>query len=88
MGKSPWLAAILNFLLIGLGYVYVGKRIGFGIALVLWSVIVYGATMSTPMFYLQMSPLILLDSFVFSVLFAYDGYKTAQEVNETNNIQR
>ncbi|RLG12550.1 MAG: hypothetical protein DRN71_05965 [Candidatus Nanohalarchaeota archaeon] len=74
--KKPWLAAILNLLLSGLGYVYVGKRVGFGIALVLWGVILF-AMMSSQ----QIPPMMWLDSFVLSILFAYDGYKTAQEVN-------
>ena len=74
--KKPWLAAILNLLLPGLGYVYAGKRIGFGIALVLWGVMLL-AIMSSG----QIPPIMWLDSLVLAILFAYDGYKTAQEVN-------
>jgi hypothetical protein len=33
--KNPVLAAILNLILPGIGYVYSGKRIGFGIGLIL-----------------------------------------------------
>lgn len=41
MKKYPWLAAVLNFILPGAGYLYAGTRIRFGIllvaAMILWS---------------------------------------------------
>ena len=43
MKKNPWIAAILNLFLFGGGYIYNGKRIGLGIALVLaWILIRWG----------------------------------------------
>jgi hypothetical protein len=42
MNKKPWLAAILN-LLFGGGYIYNGRRVGLGVALVVaWILIRYG----------------------------------------------
>ena len=35
MNKNPWVAAILNMFLFGGGYIYNGKRVGLGYALVL-----------------------------------------------------
>lgn len=35
MIKNPWIAAILNFLIPGLGYLYAGKKITFALLLIL-----------------------------------------------------
>ena len=76
--KNPIAAALLNFVLPGLGYVYTGKRMGFGIGLILSSIILYSG------FSLADIPMIVwIDAFVLDILFAYDGYKTAEEVNKT-----
>ena len=41
--KNPWIAAVLNLLLFGGGYIYNGKRKGLGVALILaWVLIRYG----------------------------------------------
>ena len=43
MNKKPWLAAILNLLFFGGGYIYNGRRVGLGVALVVaWILIRYG----------------------------------------------
>ena len=43
MKKNPWVAAILNLLFFGGGYIYNGKRTGLGIALILaWILIRIG----------------------------------------------
>jgi len=94
--KNPWVAAILNFVLSGLGYVYTGKRIWFGIGLVLYSVFsfVTGMTLGTQDAVARIvagmpNPISDTTYAFFTVsylllcaLFAYDGYKTAEEVNE------
>ena len=74
--KNSWVAAILNFILPGLGYVYTGKRIEFGVGLILWGVFSFIAG-----FIYGFNSLYILDIFL-SLLFAYDGYKTAEEVNK------
>jgi len=74
--KNPWVAAVLNFLLPGLGYVYVGKRVGFGTGLLLSSIFLYwGISLG------NLTPIVLIDSIILTLLFAYDGYRTAEEVN-------
>lgn len=75
--KKPWLAALLNFVVPGLGYVYAGKRQIFGIGLVIWGIIALGWYFTSK----ETSLLLAVDSFVISILLAYDGYKTAEEVN-------
>lgn len=74
--KKPWAAALLNLLLPGLGYVYAGKRVVFGAGILLTSVILYWGVPPN-----AISGIIWVDGFAMSVLFAYDGYKTAEEVN-------
>ena len=74
--KKPWVAAVLNFILYGLGYVYVGKRVGFGIGLLLSGIILYwGVSIG------DLPAVVWIDSIILAFLFAYDGYKTAEEVN-------
>ncbi len=74
--KKPWVTAVLNFLLPGLGYVYVGKRVGFGIGLILSSLILWGVSLG------DLPPVVWIDGIIIAFLFAYDGYKTAEEVNK------
>ncbi|MBI5803178.1 hypothetical protein HY448_00650 [Candidatus Pacearchaeota archaeon] len=75
--KSPWLAAILNFLLFGLGYIYVGKRVAFGIGLIIATIIYTGLTWNYEYTWVD-----LMFGVAIGLLFAYDGYKTAEEVNK------
>ena len=77
--KSPWLAAIFNFLLPGLGYIYSGKRVFFGAGILIVSVLLYWGIS------FQDLPLIVwVDSLLMAFLFAFDGYQTAEEVNKSN----
>jgi hypothetical protein len=76
--KNPWVAAILNLLIFGLGYVYVGKRIGFGIGLIFVDVI-----LGSMFLFFETHPAVWIYIFILGLLFAYDGYKTAGEVNRT-----
>lgn len=74
--KKPWVAALFNIILPGLGYVYVGKRVLFGAGVLFASIVSYwGASFET----IPIS--VWIDSFIVTILFAYDGYKDAQEVN-------
>jgi len=74
--RKPWLAALLNLLLPGLGYVYTGKRVGFGVGILFTSLILFYGVPSS-----AISNILWLDSFIMALLFAYDGYRTAEEVN-------
>ncbi len=49
--KNPWVAAILNLLLLGAGYIYNGKRIFVGILFILFAVTVFfDAVLPSPEF--------------------------------------
>lgn len=76
--KNPILAALLNFLLIGLGYIYVGKRMAFGILLVIYAVLLFMVPFVGQLYsYFLVSGLGLL----LAIAMAYDGYQDAKENN-------
>ena len=76
--KNPWIAALLNFLFYGAGYLYVGKRKVFGIGLILVVVIIAIETVLRPMSHLG-DPLGThsVSMTAMAIVLAYDGYKTA-----------
>jgi len=79
--KNPWLAAILNALIPGLGYLYIRKRILFGTLLIGWTfvatvwVYLIPAEIFNQIFWnvLGVSGMILL-----AAAFAIDAYKEAK----------
>ena len=79
MKKNPWVAAILNLIISGAGYIYVGKRVLFGIMLILTDLI--GVT------WYYTNPLagkflndgrVILTGILFLFALAYDGYQDAK----------
>ncbi|MFQ5801016.1 MAG: hypothetical protein ACE5HH_04780 [Candidatus Hydrothermarchaeales archaeon] len=76
--KNPWIAALLNFLFYGAGYLYVGKRKILGWGLVLVALIMLFETVARPMSHLG-DPLGThsVSMTALAVVLAYDGYKTA-----------
>ncbi|MEM2954871.1 MAG: hypothetical protein QW625_02910 [Candidatus Nanoarchaeia archaeon] len=85
--KSPWLAAFLNFVFWGSGYVYIKHRMVLGIGLMLITIfnllilltIPYIILLSnTELFFVWLSFL----WFAMSLLFAFDVYKEAKELNK------
>ncbi len=84
--KKPWLAAILNIILTGLGYIYNGKRMSFGILMVISTLLIYGSSSEGEKLFQVFSIetiIIAVASWIIMVIaFAYDAYKDAQEVNQ------
>ncbi len=85
MKKKPWVSAILNFFLYGAGYLYNGKKKGFGVMLILaWIVLrtadilffLNGTDQNT--WFILMAGLALLQ-----IIFAYDGYQEARSINSS-----
>ena len=81
--KKPWIAAILNLLLFGAGYVYNGKRVGLGVALIVaWVLIRIG---EIPIYLTGLVFnywLILFFGIVtLQISFATDAYKEAKQIN-------
>jgi hypothetical protein len=80
--KMPWLAALLNLLLPGAGYLYIGKRKVFAIILMTGMVIGYfGGTSTTGLSMLDKAA-IFTSALLFVVAFSYDAYIEALEANE------
>ena len=86
-GKSPWMAAFLNFVFWGAGYVYIRHRMILGIGLVFVYVMNFLILLSLPeSMLLRSSELFFVWlSFIWiamSILFALDVYKETQELNK------
>lgn len=83
--KHPWLAAILNLLFFGAGYIYNGKRIGIGCALVLAWLLIRGGEIPiylTGLVFKQWLVL-FLGLVVLQISLATDAYKEARNINKT-----
>lgn len=76
--KSQGVAALLNFLFWGVGYIYAGRKVRFGIGLFLFDYILIAIFWGSNIF---LYPQVWIPEIVISILFAWDGYKTAEEVN-------
>lgn len=77
MKKRPWLAALLNFVIPGVGYLYNGKRKLFGMLLIL-----VGVVSTTDMVYNNWFPpftiLGVISLFIMLISFGYDAYQEAK----------
>ena len=82
--KRPWLAALLNFLIWGLGYFYVGRRRVRGIILFMIQLFIIGAfslnqnDLKTVFESLSYSFLTI----IVSLYLSFDAYRLAHTVNE------
>lgn len=82
MKKNPWLAAILNVLISGVGYIYVGKRVLFGVLLLISDLIVYYFILSDANFSKNfLNGPVILCGLIVTAAFALDGYNDAKIVN-------
>ena len=84
MTHKPWLAAILNLIFPGIGYVYIGKRMFFGITvLILYASFYYNiflvpsSASSEPLHPNEI--VFFLAGILFHIGFSYDAYKDAEE---------
>ncbi len=85
-GKSPWIAAFLNFVFWGTGYVYIRHRMFLGVGLLFIFILNFLIIMAIPnMILLRNSELFFIWLsfiwFVLSLLFAVDVYKETEELN-------
>ena len=76
--KNPWISAILNLLFGGIGYIYNGKRVGFG-----FGVFIADALLTWSFIRGEWTLLYTLSITIIDFMFAYDGYKEAKEMNRT-----
>ncbi len=86
-GKSPWIAAFLNFVVWGSGYLYIRHRMVLGVGLVIVTFFNFAILMTIPeTMILSSSELFFVWlSFIWvalSVLFAIDVYRETEELNK------
>ena len=78
--KNPWVAAILNFIFYGAGYIYSGRRTNFGVILLIsWVLSAISGMGNISLGDLPVGQYIAM--ILLSIALAYDGYKTTEEVN-------
>lgn len=79
--KKPWLACLLNIIFPGVGYIYVGNRVMFGILFFISSLIVFSSSLSLEDISIKMLGIIIVSGVFQLIALAYDAYKDAEEVN-------
>jgi hypothetical protein len=86
MRKKTWVAFILNLFFFGGGYIYNGKRVGYGIALVIaWLLIRIGEIQIYLTHLVNDYWLIMFTGLVVMQFnFAIDAYKEAKAINENS----
>lgn len=79
--KNPWIAAILNFFLMGPGTIYNGQRKLLGIALTLGAFALTYIELNLQSEAPNLFPIMFVTVFVMNTAFAIDGYLEAQKIN-------
>ena len=87
--KNKWIAAILNFLLPGLGYWYVGKKkiivsLGFFILSIWVAIHDWNEITNILAGKMHITEHFLLFIILYPIIFAYNAYADAEEVNLKN----
>lgn len=78
MRKNPWIAAVANALLPGLGYLYLGsKRKFFAIGLTVGMLVGY---LSPTLWRIEIDIPIVISSIILLVVFAVDAWKDAKKL--------
>jgi uncharacterized membrane protein len=79
--KIPWLAALLNFLLMGAGTLYNGRRAPLGAALTVGAVLLTYVEMSLQTTNRTLWAIMFCAVFLNNTFLAIDGYQEAQSIN-------
>lgn len=79
--KNPWIAAILNFFLMGPGTLYNGRRKALGIALTIGALALTFVELQLQTVAPALFPIMFAAVFLMNAFFAYDGYTEAQAIN-------
>ena len=79
--KMPWLAAILNFLFMGAGTLYNGRRVPLGAALTVGALLLTYVEMSLQTLNQTLWAIMFAAVFLNNTFLAIDGYQEAQAIN-------
>ncbi len=82
MSKNKWIAAIMNFFLLGPGYIYNGKRIVFGIGLTIAAILATFVELQLQDEAPDLFPVSFASFFILGSMCAYDGFKEAEKMSE------
>ncbi len=80
--KKPWLAAILNFFLMGAGTLYNGNRKALGIGLTIGALVLSWLEFQVRDVAPNLYAIMFGTVFFMNIFFAYDGYSEAKAINE------
>lgn len=79
--KNPWIAAVLNFFLMGAGTLYNGRRKAVGLALTVGAMILTYVELNLQTAAPSLFPFMFVAVFLINTLLAYDGYTEAKAIN-------
>ncbi|MCA9388583.1 hypothetical protein KC644_02350 [Candidatus Berkelbacteria bacterium] len=80
---NPWIPALLNFFLLGAGYIYNRKRTSFGVSLTLVALFATFVEFSIWQNAPKIFPLAFADFFLLALVLAADGFIEARELNKS-----
>lgn len=79
--KQPWLAAVLNFFLMGAGTAYNGRRTAVGIGLTLGALALTYVELNLQTIAPSLYRVMFAAVFLINTFLAYDGYAEAVNIN-------
>lgn len=81
MNKNPWIAAVLNFILAGPGYIYNGRRPLFGVALTIGAIALTYVELNLQTAAPHLFPVMFAAVFLLNTFFAIDGWNEAKSIS-------
>lgn len=78
MSKNKWIAAILNFFLLGLGTIYNGKRIIYGIGMTIAAILATYVEINLQTTAPNLFPISFISFFIIGTMCAVDGFIEAK----------
>lgn len=79
--KNPWIAAILNFFFMGLGYIYNGKRVLLGIGFTIAAIVYTYVELQLKEVDVALYWTMFAATFFINTCFAIDGYREAKSIS-------
>ncbi len=80
MKKKSWLAALLNFVFMGAGYIYNQKRIGLGIGFTIGAIVLTYVELQLQDSNPTLHHIMFGAVFLINTCFAIDGYNEAKKI--------
>lgn len=81
MNKKPWIAALLNFIFMGMGYIYNQKIIGLGIGFTLGAIVLTYVELQLQESNPIVHKVMFAGVFLINTCFAIDGYNETKKIN-------